>query len=237
MALPKLDIPIYELVVPSTDEKIKYRPFLIKEEKILLIAMESGANEDIIQAVKQIVSECTFNTLKLGDMPMFDVEYIFLQIRSKSVGEVSKLKVLCKDDGKTYANVEVDLTEIEVQVNDDHTNKIELTDEMGVIMKYPTIDSFSTAGISDITAENMLDVIVACIDKIYDKKGEEVYDSKDSTEKELMDFVEQMNTTQFQDVQAFFDSMPKLRHEITVKNPKTKVESMVTLSGLNDFFG
>ena len=237
MALPKIDVPTYELAVPSTDEKIKYRPFLIKEEKILLIAMESGANEDVIQAVKQIVSECTFNTLKLGDMPMFDVEYIFLQIRSKSVGEVSKLKILCKDDGKTYANVEVDLTEIEVQVNDDHTNKIELTDEMGVIMRYPTIDSFSTAGISDITPENMLDVIVACIDKIYDKKGEEVFDSKDSSKKELMDFVEGMNTTQFQDVQAFFDSMPKLRHEITVVNPKTKKENIVALSGLNDFFG
>ena len=237
MALPKLEVPIYELTVPSTDEKIKYRPFLIKEEKILLIAMESGANEDVIQAVKQIVSECTFNTLKLGNMPMFDVEYIFLQIRSKSVGEVSKLKILCRDDGETYANVEVDLTEIEVQVNDDHTNKIELTDEMGVIMRYPTIDSFSTAGISDITADNMLDVIVACIDKIYDKKGEEVYDSKDSSKKELMDFVEGMNTTQFQDVQAFFDSMPKLRHEITVVNPKTKVENKVALSGLNDFFG
>ena len=237
MALPKLEVPIYELTVPSTDEKIKYRPFLIKEEKILLIAMESGANEDVIQAVKQIVSECTFNTLKLGNMPMFDVEYIFLQIRSKSVGEVSKLKILCRDDGETYANVEVDLTEIEVQVNDDHTNKIELTDEMGVIMRYPTIDSFSTAGISDITADNMLDVIVACIDKIYDKKGEEVYDSKDSSKKELMDFVEGMNTTQFQDVQAFFDSMPKLRHEITVVNPKTKKENIVALSGLNDFFG
>ena len=237
MALPKLEVPIYELTVPSTDEKIKYRPFLIKEEKILLIAMESGANEDVIQAVKQIVSECTFNKLKLGSMPMFDVEYIFLQIRSKSVGEVSKLKVLCRDDGETYANVEVDLTEIEVQVNDDHTNKIELTDEMGVIMRYPTIDSFSTAGISDITADNMLDVIVACIDKIYDKKGEEVYDSKDSSKKELMDFVEGMNTTQFQDVQAFFDSMPKLRHEITVVNPKTKKENIVALSGLNDFFG
>ena len=237
MALPKLEVPIYELTVPSTDEKIKYRPFLIKEEKILLIAMESGENEDVIQAVKQIVSECTFNKLKLGSMPMFDVEYIFLQIRSKSVGEVSKLKVLCRDDGETYANVEVDLTEIEVQVNDDHTNKIELTDEMGVIMKYPTIDSFSTAGISDITPENMLDVIVACIDKIYDKKGEEVYDSKDSSKKELMDFVEGMNTTQFQDVQAFFDSMPKLRHEITVVNPKTKKENIVALSGLNDFFG
>ena len=237
MALPKLEVPIYELTVPSTDEKIKYRPFLIKEEKILLIAMESGENEDVIQAVKQIVSECTFNKLKLGSMPMFDVEYIFLQIRSKSVGEVSKLKVLCQDDGETYANVEVDLTEIEVQVNDDHTNKIELTDEMGVIMKYPTIDSFSTAGISDITADNMLDVIVTCIDKIYDKKGEDVYDSKDSSQKELMDFVEGMNTQQFQDVQAFFDSMPKLRHEITVVNPKTKVENVVALSGLNDFFG
>ena len=237
MALPKLEVPIYELTVPSTDEKIKYRPFLIKEEKILLIAMESGQNEDVIQGVKQIVSECTFNKLKLGNMPMFDVEYIFLQIRSKSVGEVSKLKILCRDDGETYANVEVDLTEIEVQVNDDHTNKIELTDEMGVIMRYPTIDSFSTAGISDITADNMLDVIVACIDKIYDKKGEEVYDSKDSSKKELMDFVEGMNTTQFQDVQAFFDSMPKLRHEITVVNPKTKKENIVALSGLNDFFG
>ena len=237
MALPKLEVPIYELTVPSTDEKIKYRPFLIKEEKILLIAMESGANEDVIQAVKQIVSECTFNTLKLGNMPMFDVEYIFLQIRSKSVGEVSKLKILCRDDGETYANVEVDLTEIEVQVNDDHTNKIELTDEMGVIMKYPTVDSFVENKIDDISPANMLDVIITCIDKIYDKKGEEVYDAKDSTKQELIDFVEQMNTTQFADVQKFFDTMPALSHEITVKNPKTKKESKVTLNGLNDFFG
>ena len=236
MALPRLDVPTYELAIPSTDEKIKYRPFLVKEEKILLIAMESGENADIIQGVKQIVSECTFNKIKLGDMPMFDVEYMFLNIRAKSVGEVSKLKILCADDGKTYANVSVDLNKIQVQVEDDHTNKIELSDEMGVIMKYPSIDSFSTAGISDITPENMIDVVATCISQIYDKKGEEVYDSKDSTKQELVEFVEQLNTKQFQDVQQFFDTMPKLKHTITVKNPKTKKENKVTLSGLSDFF-
>ena len=236
MALPKLNVPTYELVVPSTDEKVKYRPFLVKEEKILLIAMESGKSEDMLQSVKDIVDECTFNKLKLGSMPMFDVEYIFLQIRAKSVGEVSKLKVLCQDDMKTYANVSVDLNDIEVQVDDDHTNKIVLSDEMGVIMKYPTIDSFTENKIDDINASNMLDVIAVCIAQIYDKKGEEVYDSKDSTRKELIEFVEQLNTKQFADVQKFFDTMPSLRHTITVKNPKTKKESEVTLTGLNDFF-
>mgnify|MGYP006103918417 FL=1 len=237
MALPKIDVPIYELTVPSTDEKIKYRPFLVKEEKLLLIAMESGENSDILRAVKDIVDACTFNKMKIGNMPMFDVEYIFLQIRSKAVGEVSTLRVLCLDDMKTYAKVEVDLNEIEVRVTDAHTNKIELSDEMGVIMKYPTVDSFVENKIDDISPANMLDVIVTCIDKIYDKKGEEVFDAKDSTKKELVDFVEQMNTTQFADVQKFFDTMPALSHEITVKNPKTKKESKVTLSGLNDFFG
>jgi hypothetical protein len=236
MALPKIDVPTYELAVPSTDEKIKYRPFLIKEEKILLIAMESGENEDIIQAVKTIVSECTFHKLKLGEVPMFDVEYIFLQIRAKSVGEVSKLKLLCRDDGKTYANVELNLNEVQVQVDNDHTNKIELSDKMGVIMKYPTIDSFSAAGIAEINAENMLDVIVSCIAQIYDKGGEEVYDAKDSTKKELTEFIEQLNTQQFQDIQKFYDTMPKLKHTIKVKNPKTKKESKVTLTGLSDFF-
>ena len=237
MALPKIDVPIYELTVPSTDEKIKYRPFLVKEEKLLLIAMESGENSDILRAVKDIVDACTFNKMKIGNMPMFDVEYIFLQIRSKAVGEVSTLRVLCLDDMKTYAKVEVDLNEIQVRVTDAHTNKIELSDEMGVIMKYPTVDSFVENKIDDISPANMLDVIITCIDKIYDKKGEEVFDAKDSTKQELIDFVEQMNTTQFADVQKFFDTMPALSHEITVKNPKTKKESKVTLNGLNDFFG
>jgi len=237
MALPRLNVPIYELVIPSTDEKIKFRPFLVKEEKILLIAMESGEPDEMIQAVKNIVDECTFNKLKLGEMPMFDVEYLFLNIRSKSVGEVSKLKVLCQDDMETYAIVEINLNEVEVQVDSEtHSNKIELSDEMGVIMKYPTIDSFTTNGIKSITAANMIDVIASCVAQIYDKKGEEVFDSKDSTMTELIDFVEQLNTTQFQEVQKFFDTMPRLQHTILVTNPKTKVESEVTLTGLNDFF-
>ena len=236
MALPKLNVPTYELVVPSTDEKIKYRPFLVKEEKVLLMAMESGKTEDILNATKTIVDECTFNKMKLGTMPMFDVEYIFLQIRAKSVGEVSKLRVLCQDDGETYADVEVDLNEINVQVDDSHTNKIELTDETGVIMQYPTIDSFTEEGITDINPSNMIDVIASCIAQIYDKKGEDVYDAKDSTKKELVEFIEQMNTKQFADVQKFYDTMPTLKHTITVKNPKTKKESNVILTGLNDFF-
>ena len=237
MALPRIDVPTYELVIPSTDEKIKFRPFLVKEEKVLLIAMESGRSEDMLQSVKDIVNECTFQKLKLGEMPMFDVEYLFLNIRAKSVGEVSKLKVLCQDDMETYATVEINLNEVNVQVDGElHSNKIELTDEMGVIMKYPTIDSFTTNGIQNITAANMIDVIASCVEQIYDKKGEEVYDSKDSTQAEIIDFVEQLNTTQFQEVQAFFDTMPRLQHTMTVKNPKTKVESEVTLTGLNDFF-
>ena len=236
MALPILTTPTYELEIPSTEEKIKYRPFLVKEEKILLIAMESNDNAEIIQAVKTIVSECTFNKLDLGKFPMFDVEYIFLQIRAKSVGEVSELKLLCQDDGETYADVKVNLSEIQVEVIDGHTNKIELTDEMGIIMQYPTIDSFTDMGITNINSTNMLDIISTCILQIYDKKGEDVHYAKDQTKKELIDFIEQLNTKQFKDVQKFFDTMPKLQHTITVKNPKTKVESEVILNGLNDFF-
>ena len=237
MALPKLTTPTYELEIPSTDEKIKYRPFLVKEEKILMMAMESKSSADITQAVKDIVMECTFNKVDISNMPMFDVEYIFLNIRSKSVGEVSKLKILCQDDGKTYADVELDLNEVKVQVGDDHTNKIELTEDMGLIMKYPTIDSFSETGIRDINPSNMLDVISTCILQIYEKNGEKTYDPKDQTKKELKEFIEQLNTKQFREVQKFFETMPKLKHDITIKNPKTKKESKITLTGLNDFFG
>ena len=237
MALPKLTTPTYELEIPSTDEKIKYRPFLVKEEKILLIALESGKNEDIISAVKEIVSTCTFEKVDLGKIPMFDVEYIFLNIRAKSVGETSTLRLLCSDDGETYAQVELDLSEVMVQVEKGHNRKIELTDEMGINMSYPTIDSFVESGITDITASNMLDVISECIESIYDKKGEELHFAKDQTKKELTDFIEQLNTKQFQDVQKFFDTMPKLKHTVEVENPKTKVKTDVVLQGLNDFFG
>jgi len=236
MALPKLTTPTFELEVPSTDEKIKYRPFLVKEEKILLMAMESGENKDIVQAVKDIVSECTFNKLNLGTMPMFDVEYIFLNIRAKSVGEISKLNLLCPDDKKTYSSTEINLTEVKVQVDDDHTNKIELDGGMGMIMTYPTIDSFTESGIQTITASNMLDVIGSCVLQIYEEKGEKVYEAKDQTKKELTEFIESMNTKQFKLLQNFFDTMPKLKHEVKVKNPKTKKESKITLTGLNDFF-
>jgi hypothetical protein len=236
MALPKLTTPTYELEIPSTDEKIKYRPFLVKEEKILMMAMESKASADITQAVKDIVSECTFNKIDISNMPMFDVEYIFLQIRSKSVGEISKLKLLCPDDEKTYADIELNLDDVKVQVGEDHTNKIELDKGMGMIMRYPTIDSFSETGIKDINPGNMLDVISTCILQIYEKNGEKTYDPKDQTKKELTEFIEQLNTKQFREVQKFFETMPKLKHEITIKNPKTKKESKVTLTGLNDFF-
>jgi len=237
MALPKLTTPTYELEIPSTDAKVKYRPFLVKEEKILMMAMESKASADITQAVKDIVSECTFNKVKIDDMPMFDVEYIFLNIRSKSVGEVSKLKLLCPDDKKTYADVEVNLNEVKVQVGDDHTNKIDLGNGMGMIMKYPTIDSFKDSGIKDINPSNMLEVISTCILQIFEDEGKKVYDTKDQTKKEVTEWIEQLNTKQFTDVQKFFDTMPKLKHEITIKNPKTKVESKIMLNGLNDFFG
>ena len=237
MALPKLNTPTYELEVPSTDEKIKYRPFLVKEEKILMMAMDSKDNAQIINAVKDIVKSCTFDKVDVSTMPMFDMEYIFLNIRAKSVGEISKLKILCPDDKKTYASVDLDLTKVEVQVGDDHTNKIELTDDMGLIMTYPTIDSFLDSGIETITANNMLDIIGSCVLQIYEKNGEKVYQGKDQTKKELTEFIEQMNSGQFRKVQSFFDTMPKLTHTVKVKNPKTKKTSEVKLTGLNDFFG
>ena len=235
MALPKVNTPTYELVVPSTDEKVKFRPFLVKEEKILLIAMEAQEQSGILNAVKDIVKSCTFDKFDVNRAPIFDIEYIFLNIRAKSVGEVSTVNLRCPDDNETFVQTEIDLTTVDVQITEGHTNKIELTDEMGMILQYPTLDSF-TDSTTVINASNMLDVIASCVSQIYDKKGEDVYDAKDSTKQEIVDFLESLNSKQFLEIQKFFDTMPKLTHTVNIENPETKVKSDITLTGLNDFF-
>ena len=235
MALPKVNTPTYELVVPSTDEKVKFRPFLVKEEKILLIAMEAQEQSGILNAVKDIVKSCTFDKFDVNRAPIFDIEYIFLNIRAKSVGEVSTVNLRCPDDNETFVQTEIDLTKVDVQITEGHTNKIELTDEMGMILQYPTLDSF-TDSTTVINASNMLDVIASCVSQIYDKKGEDVYDAKDSTKQEIVDFLESLNSKQFLEIQKFFDTMPKLTHTVNIENPETKVKSDIILTGLNDFF-
>ena len=237
MALPQVNTPTYELAVPSTDKKLKYRPFLVKEEKILMIAMEAKEQSGIINAVKEIVKSCTFEKFDISKAPIFDVEYIFLNIRAKSVGEVSTVNLRCLDDNKTFVPTEIDLTKVEVEMNKEHTNKVELTEEMGMIMTYPTLDSFNEYEGTVVNASNMIDIIASCVTQIYDKGGEDVYEAKDSTKQELIDFVEQLNSKQFQDVQKFFDTMPRLTHTVKIENPKTKKESEIVLTGLNDFFG
>ena len=233
--LPSITAPVYRDVLPSNEQEFTYRPFLVREEKLLQLIKDDGDLKQIYLSLQQLIKNCT--GLNVDTLSVFDIEYIFLNIRAKSVGEVSKLRLLCPDDNKTYADVELDLNEVRVQVGEDHTNKIELDNGMGMIMQYPTIDSFRDSGIRNITADNMLDVIGSCILQIYEDEGKKVYDPKDQTKKEVIEFIEQLNTKQFKKVQNFFDTMPKLKHEIKVKNPKTKKESSITLTGLNDFFG
>ena len=236
MALPKIETPTYELTLPSQDIKVKYRPFLVKEEKILLMALESQKSDEIFQATKQIVSSCTFNALKVEELPTFDLEYIFLQIRAKSVGETTKFKVLCPDDKKTYADVEVDLTKVNVEVDDKHTNKL-LVDEkrnLGVVLKYPTMNVLKSGTMENPTTEQIFDVLTECVDHIYE--GDKIYPAKDSTPQEIKEFFEGLSQDSFVKIKSFFDTMPRLRHEVEVTNPVTNVKSKVVLSGLNDFF-
>ena len=237
MALPKIDAPTYELTLPSTDIKVKFRPFLVKEEKLLLIAMETGKEKDIYEATKQIVDSCTFNTLEVESLPMFDLENIFLNIRARSVGEISKFKVICPDDKKTYANVEIDLTKVEVQVDDEHTNTV-IVDEnrkLGVVLKYPTMSILkSGTNIDSANMDTIFDMLTTCVDHIFE--GEKIYPAKDSTPQEIKEFFEGLSQESFTKVKNFFDTMPRVRHEIEVTNPVTKVKSKVTLQGLNDFF-
>jgi len=237
MTLPTLETQTYELTLPSADVKVKYRPFLVKEEKILLQAMESGNQKEIIQALKDIVSACTFEKINAEELPTFDLEYIFLQIRSKSVGEVAKLKVLCPDDKQTYADVDVDLSTIEVQVDEKHTNDILIDEEkkLGIIMKYPTLNSMNNSLNKKLDSEVIFDVLRNSIYEIY--QGEKTFKASDYSKDELQKFIDSLDSKTFNKVQSFYETMPKLMHEIEITNPKTNVKSKVVLQGLSDFFG
>ena len=237
MALPSVEVPRYELTLPSQDVKIQFRPFLVKEEKLLLIAMESKDNKEIVSATKEILKACTFDKLDIDNLPMFDIEYILLQVRSKSVGEISKFRVLCPDDKETLTEVELDLSTVNVNVDDEHTNKIVVdeTRNLGLVLNYPTLN-ISQAGfdMNDTNIDAVFDVIISSIDHIYE--GDKIYPAKDSTKEELKEFVESMSQEVFKKVKNFFDTMPQLRHEIEVENPKTKIKSKVVFRGLQDFF-
>ena len=238
MALPIANVAKYELTLPSQQKTISFRPFLVKEEKILLVALESGKPEEMLTAVKDIVKACTFGVVEPDEYPIFDIEYIFLNIRAKSVGEIAKLKVLCPDDKKSYGNVDVDLTKVEVYVDDTHNNNIVLDEsrKLGVVLKYPSLKVIDSGILGDnIKVSAMYDLIKKSVDHIYE--GDKTYYAKDSTPQELTDFVDNLTGDQMRKIQGFFSSMPRLEHKIKVTNPNTKVESEVTLKGLTDFFG
>ena len=239
MALPVIETQSYELTLPSADVTVKFRPFLVKEEKVLLQALESQEQKQIVNALKDIVSACTFGTLNVDDLPTFDLEYVFLQIRAKSVGEIAKLKVLCPDDKKTYVDIELDLSKVEVQVDDKHTNNIIIDEDkkIGMILKYPTLNSVdpNTDFSKGVKTDVLFDIIGNSVFQIYE--GEKVYNASDYKKDELDKFIESLDSKTFVKVQDFYNTMPKLIHEVEVENPKTKVKSNVTLQGLTDFFG
>jgi hypothetical protein len=237
MTLPRVDVPTYELTLPSEDKKIKFRPFLVKEEKILFIALETGDNKQMVDALKEVINACTFDVLKVDQLPIFDVEYIFLNIRAKSVSEIAKFKTICPDDGKTYAETEVDLTKVEVQVDDDHTNRVIVDDKrnLGMVLKYPTLKNYDIGkGIETLEIEKVFNILVDCIDHIFE--GEKIYPAKDSSKQELKEFIEMMPQESFSKIKKFFETMPRLKHEVEVINPKTNVTSKVILTGIADFF-
>ena len=238
MALPIVETPRYELTLPSSDVKVQYRPFLVKEEKILFMALESGEENEMQTATKEILKSVTFNKIDVEQLPTFDVEYIFLQVRAKSVGEIAKFKIICPDDKTTYGDVEVDISKVEVQVDDKHTNDVVLDEKrkLGVVMKYPNMKVlYNTANIKALKYDDVMKLIIGCVDYIYE--GEKNYPTKESTNEEMQAFFENLSQDQFVHMRKFFESMPRLRHTTKVKNPKTGVESEITFSGLQDFFG
>ena len=238
MPLPKIATPTYELELPSTEQTVKYRPFLVKEEKVLVIALESEDNKQITNAIKAVLKSCILSKgIKVESLPTFDIEYLFLNIRGKSVGEDLDVNIICPDDNKTQVPVTISLDEIQVQKDDNHTNKIKLDDSIMMEMKYPSLDQFikNNFDFNDKNAmDQSFDLIATCIDKIYTE--EEVWAAADCTKKEMKDFLEQMNSSQFKEIEKFFETMPKLSHTVKVTNPKTKVESDIVLEGLASFF-
>ena len=234
MALPKLDTPTYSLVLPSTGQEIKYRPFLVKEQKLLMMAQESKEQTNISETMSNVISSCTFNNINPNQIPLFDIEYIFLKVRSKSVGETQEVRVLCPDDGETYGNVTLNLDEIEVQMTEGHTNEINLTDKIKIIMKYPQLkDMRGLDSIDTVQTEQIFSIMKYCIWEVHD--GDKVYNRVDISDKDIEEFIESLNAEQFDNVLKFFNTMPKVRHVIEVTNPKTKVKSEVLLEGLQSF--
>jgi len=238
MPLPKISTPTYELELPSTGETIQYRPFLVKEEKLLVIALESEDTKQITTAIKTVIKNCiSTKNIKVESLPTFDIEYLFLNIRGKSVGEELDINIICPDDGETQVSVTLNLDDIKVQKNEEHSNRIKIDDSIMMEMKYPSLDEFikNNFDFSDKNAmDQSFDLISSCIDKIFTE--DEVWASGDVSKKELTDFLESMNSSQFKDIEKFFETMPKLSHTIKVTNPKTKVESEVVLEGLASFF-
>ena len=238
MPLPKIATPTYELELPSTGKPVQFRPFLVKEEKLLVLALESEDTKQITNAIKAVLKSCVLTKgIKVETLPTFDIEFLFLNIRAKSVGEVLEVNVICPDDEKTEVNVSINLEDIEVQKNEGHNKQIKLDENLMMEMKYPSLDEFIKNNFDFGDSPNIdqsFDLISSCIDKIYNE--EEVWSTSDCTKKEVKEFLEQMNSLQFKGVEKFFTTMPKLSHSVTFTNPKTGVESTVVLEGLSSFF-
>ena len=237
MALPQVSLPTYELEIPSNGKKIKYRPFVVKEEKLLLLALESQDEKQIEEATKVLLKNCILSRIKIEDLAIFDLEYIFLNIRAVSVGEVVEMMLTCEDDGKTQVKYNLNLTDVKVIKPEGHKNKIMLSDTMGIIMKYPTFDTFIKVSVigREQTSDDMVEIMASCIDQIFD--GEDVYDKSTTTKKEFISFIEGLTNKQFEEVRQFFEAAPVLKHEINLKNPETGVDNTFVIQGLTNFFG
>ena len=238
MPLPKISTPTYELELPSTKQTIKYRPFLVREEKLLVLALESEDTKEITNAIKNVIKNCIeTKNIKVESLPTFDIEYLFLNIRGKSVGEEIEVNIICPDDEETTVPVKIYIDDIKVQRDSEHNTKIKLDESIMMEMKYPSLDQFIKSNFdftSDNTMEQSFELIATCIDKIFNE--EEVWVAADVTKKELLEFLDQMNSNQFKEIEKFFETMPRLSHKVKVTNPNTKVESEVTLEGLSSFF-